>query len=196
MPLDLSRWSPGVITAAATCLAAIVAAVASSIVAGVNAWSARRLAREAARREFLLSDVREYLEVLDQRIAFYHEMRNAWPRLAEKLANVPPVSIPGLDVVMRGMAMSQVLDEIAARTETPKTVYLKTGIVAAALSDQKVHDALFKAIAKDRAFQEAFVASAGVTNAAEIQRTLGEYASQAFFALVESRMTIEKFVFG
>jgi hypothetical protein len=198
VPIDPGhRWSPVEIAAGATCLAAIVAGVASFVVAVVNIWSARRIARETARREFRLSGVREYLDFLDQRIVFYHEMRNAGPRLAEKLAAVPePFLTSGLDVAIRGLAMSQGLDEIASRVGAAQPFYLKPGVVAAALSDQKVQDALFKAIAKDRAFQETFVASGGVANATENQRRLGECASQAFFAVVKSRLAIEEFVFG
>lgn len=115
-PIDLGRWSAGEIAAGATCLAATVAAVGSFVVAAVNTWSARKLASEAARREFRLSGVTEYLEFLDQRIVFYHEMRNAGPRLAEKLAAVPePFITSGIDVAIRGIAMSQGLDEIASR---------------------------------------------------------------------------------
>jgi len=58
----------------ATGAAAIVGAITAVCVAWINSHSARRLARDAATRDYRLIRVEPFLDFLDKRIAWYHEL--------------------------------------------------------------------------------------------------------------------------
>jgi hypothetical protein len=82
----LNRWGAVEIAAGATCLAAIVAAVGSFVVAAVNTWSARKLARETARREFRLTVARPYLEFVDRLLNLHRDFVAAGPGTAASVS--------------------------------------------------------------------------------------------------------------
>src|SRR5882672_6285662 len=89
MRIDLSELNAGQIVAllavAATCFTAVLAVVGSLIVSVVNSRSARRLARETARREFQINGVKPYLDLLDRRISLYDDLTTVGPELVSAL---------------------------------------------------------------------------------------------------------------
>jgi hypothetical protein len=197
MAIDLSRWSAVEIAAAATCLAATVAAVGSFVVAAVNAWSARRLARETARREFRLTVARPYLEFVDRLIGLHREvlfLPSATVASLRKAASLLSSSDQdkGKEEIR---AASLRLDEMISRLSEMQEVHRSTGLFAFVLSDQRVLDAYMDWLDKHQAVLEVFVA--GKFNASPEQlRKVDQAASKAFNGAVKLRITVEGFIFG
>src|SRR5688500_7318728 len=82
------NWSAGQLAVFATLLAAIVTATGASTAALINALAARRLAYNSARRDYRLTSITPYLQFLDTRIAFYHELMDEGAELSARLTKV------------------------------------------------------------------------------------------------------------
>jgi hypothetical protein len=192
MPLDLSRWSAGEIAAVATCLAAAVAAVASFIVATVSTWSARRLAREAARREFRLTVARPYLEYVDRLIIVHGEFLEAAPDIAASLSRESTLSDSEKEAALKLKAR---LDEMVATLSESKTFHKSAGLMSLVLSDQRVVDLFHAWLVKHSAVVRLVVTDKFSTSL-EDRSKMERAASEAFSAAVKFRMAIEESIFG
>jgi len=198
MRIDLSELNAGQIVAllavAATCFTAVLAVVGSLIVSVVNSRSARRLARETARREFQINGVKPYLDLLDRRISLYDDLTTVGPELVSALhkliesltlrqrimretpdASQEPVKLPHeLEKAQR------VLQEIQLKAEELKTVFRSTGLYAFILSDQRVLYRTHTWLRAETAFLEIVTAAGGITAAPEQLTKLRGRASKAF----------------
>jgi len=213
MPIDVSRLNAGqmigLLAVAATCFAAILAVVGALVVAVVNSRSARRVARETAKREFRLRVVLPYLNFLDRRISLYDDMARVGPGLSSALEKLVALLTSERERAMqepqterrleppRDLQQSmQLLNEIQTKLGELRTAFSDTGFFAFVLSDEKV---LYKTrhwLDTDSAFWEVVLASGGITAAPEQLRKIKERASEAFKRAVELRIAIEEFIFG
>ncbi len=198
MLIDLSRWNAVEIGAGATCLAALVAAVASFVVAAVNGRSARILSRETAAREFRLSGVRLYLEFVDQRIALYRELAELGPRFNAAVERVSSPQLPE-ERAKAYEALKPIhsrLDEILAEINIRRPFYSQPLLVTFAFSDRRMLDYAKEWSEEERLLLEVSTALGVVSGATDNLKKLEECASDAFVAAVRSRMALEDFVFG
>jgi hypothetical protein len=197
MFIDLSRWSPGVITAAATCLAATVAAVTGFVVAAINSWSARKLAREAAQREFRLNAIRPYLEFFDQRIALHYELLEANPGLATSLVKAKTLSSSERDekAVKEFEAALLRLTELIQKLEKLQSIYHNAGIFALVLADQKVLDSFLLFVKSGSDFMNLIVKWGGFSSAPEDLELLNKRNVEALKAAIKLRIAIESHIF-
>jgi hypothetical protein len=193
------------LAALATSFAAIVAVIGTLFVAIVNSRSARRIARDTARREFRLSAVRPYLVFLDRRIAQYGEIRAVGPSLAAALGNVATLGdkaaegdkpTPQLQEAVRRLEeVKSALNRIKSGLSESKAVYNDAGLFAFIVSDQRVFDRVQEWLKKDRAVLDVIVASGVITAVPEALQRLGECASETFKEGVKLRIAVEEFMF-
>lgn len=199
----------GVLAVAATCFTAILAVVGALFVSFVNSRSARRLAREAAKREFQLNVVKPHLDSLDQRILLYDELINVGPALASALDKLvtmltarnrstqddPQQPLGPLQVPSDLERAQQRLSQVQLMLGEARTVF-RTGLFSFILSDHRISYKTHEWLSADGAFWDAAIIAGGITAAPEQLSTLRQRASKALSAAVELRIAIEDHIFG
>ena len=213
MTIDLSQLNAtqiGLLAVAATCFAAILAAVGALVVAIVNSQSVRRVARETARREFRLNGVKPYLDFLDRRLSLYDDLIGVGPDLVsalnklvasltstrERAIHEPQKEQKPQETPQDLQRSLKRLQEIQLNLGELATVFRDTGLFAFILSDHKVLYKTHKWLEKDRAFFDIVLASGGITAAPEQLRKLKESAREALNRAVYLRIAIEEVIFG
>lgn len=92
MQIDLTQLTPGqiaVVAASATVLAALIGGAFGVGVAAVNAWSAQRLARQAARRDYRIRVLEPFLARLDEDVPRLTELVRLLYRKSTSLTEGP-----------------------------------------------------------------------------------------------------------
>jgi hypothetical protein len=197
MPIDVSRWSPGVIAAVATCAAATVAAVTAFVVAVINSWSARRLAREAARRTYRLTVIGPYFEFLDRRIAMLTEILEVGPILSASLRKVAELlrTSKKVEADQEVDAIALRLDELVSGCMKDRAIH-SPALYAFLISDRYILDSFHPFIEANTEFFSLFVSAGGFKNTPEQLEKLREAGDEALKAAVILRLAIEGSIFG
>jgi hypothetical protein len=197
MTIAFDRWTSAEIAGAAAILAATVAAVASFVAAAVNAWSARRLARETARREFRLNIATPYLDLLDRFLILHRDLCELGTIIATTASTMRALLASSQhDALRRAQAALQLQTEsLSFRLTEFRDAHRNTGLILLVLSDQNVVDAFLGWTAKNTAVLQALLAG-GLTITPEQQQALDSAASDAFKQAVQFRTALEAFIFG
>jgi hypothetical protein len=192
--VDLTRLPVGVLAAAATLVAAIVAGCTVTLATWINVRAARKLAHETARRDFRLTIMRPCFDYLDRRIVQYREAIEMGPAVVAGIEKAIPLAPD--ERAKEVTALGQRVQEFATRLAQSKGINQSPALLAVVVSNRRVVDAFSEWLTKDRAFFEALVAAGGVTAVPEALTELRQRASDAFKMAVTFRIIAEDALFG
>jgi hypothetical protein len=188
--IDFSALSGGqiaLVTAIGALLAAVLAGTFGVVVALINAWSANRLARLTARRQYRLDTLRPWLESLDAEVRLVRDILT--PMTDDRVHNVVEV-----DRYWRALNDRQ----RTARNQVAWTVVPKTTSASGALAFiqgasndlDALTEQIHLRIGKNLSSAGDFFEQTGMKRA-DVLRVLGAFVSHG----MRARAAIEDFIF-
>jgi hypothetical protein len=197
--LDLSTLPPGrlaLLTTAASLLAAVTAGVFGLVTALVNGYSARKLARESAEREFRLATIRPFLDWMDARVRLFDEAMNLAQRTVTSLQTAHDLVAAGkgADGVARLTEARVYIDSYVERL-TAYTDIFRPSWKAFVISDPFVNSRTMDFLTADHLFFEALIGTKLHLPTADQMQELKRLSTVATNKIVFLRLTLESFLF-